>query len=55
MKEAVRDARDMALRRTLSHRGIDLEGEINNHPKYLEEAYQSGKQLADESLMSNTA
>jgi multimeric flavodoxin WrbA len=40
------DTLDMALWRTLFYRGIDLEGDINNHPEYLKEAYESGKAMA---------
>ena len=46
------DTLDMALWRTLTYRGIDLEGEIKNYPEHLEEAYASGKDLAG-SLMEN--
>lgn len=41
------DTLDMELWRTLTYRGIDLEGDINNHPEYLMEAYESGKTLAE--------
>jgi len=41
------DTLDAALWRTLTYRGIDLEGEINTHPEYLKEAYASGKELAE--------
>ena len=44
------DTLDMSLWRTLSHRGIDLEGEVNNHPEYLKEAYASGMELAESLL-----
>ena len=47
------DTLDMALWRTLTYRGIDLEGEVNNYPEHLTEAYESGKDLA-ESLKENT-
>ena len=46
------DTLDMALWRTLTYRGIDLEGEVNNYPEHLTEAYASGKDLA-ESLKEN--
>jgi len=41
------DTLDMALWRTLAYRGIDLEGDIRNHPEHLKEAYASGKELAE--------
>ncbi len=41
------DTLDATLWKTLAYRGIDLEGEIRDHPKYLEEAYASGKALAE--------
>ena len=40
------DTLDTALWRSLTYRGIDLEGEINAHPEYLKKAYASGKELA---------
>lgn len=40
------DTLDMSLWRTLFYRGIDLEGDINRHPEFLSEAYDSGKDLA---------
>lgn len=46
------DTLDMALWRTLTYRGIDLEGEVKNYPEHLKEAYASGKDLA-ESLMGS--
>lgn len=39
------DVLDMELHKSLLYRGIDHEGEINNYPEYLEEAYQAGKEL----------
>ncbi|MBN2418910.1 MAG: flavodoxin family protein [Deltaproteobacteria bacterium] len=39
------DVLDMTLHKSLLYRGIDLEGEINDYPEYLEEAYQAGKDL----------
>ncbi len=48
------DTLDMALWRTLAYRGIDLEGDIKHYPEHLEEAYQSGKELA-ENLMAGLA
>jgi multimeric flavodoxin WrbA len=39
------DVLDMELHKSLLYRGIDNEGEINDHPEYLEEAYQAGKEL----------
>jgi len=41
------DTLDMALWRTLAYRGIDLEGEVKNHPEHLKEAYTSGMELAE--------
>ncbi len=41
------DTLDMALWRSLTYRGIDLAGDINNHPEYLKEAYGSGRELAE--------
>lgn len=39
------DVLDMELHKSLLYRGIDQEGEINNYPEYLEEAYEAGKDL----------
>ncbi len=36
---------DADLWRTLLYRGLDFEGDVLKHPEYLEEAYQSGKEL----------
>ncbi len=44
------DTLDMALWRTLTYRSLDLEGEVNKHPEYLEEAYTSGRELVDSLL-----
>ena len=44
------DVLDMALWRTLTYRGIDLEGEIRNHSAHLKEAYTSGRELAESLL-----
>ena len=41
------DTLDMELWRSLTFRGVDLEGEINQHPEYLQEAYETGKALAE--------
>lgn len=41
------DTLDMELWRTLTYRGIDSEGEINRYPEFLQEAYASGKALAE--------
>jgi hypothetical protein len=41
------DVLDMTLHKSLLYRGIDLEGEINEHPEYLEEAYQAGRDLVE--------
>lgn len=40
------DVMDMQLWRSLLYRGMDLEGEVLNHPEYLEEAYQAGAEYA---------
>ncbi|MDZ7699646.1 MAG: flavodoxin family protein [Deltaproteobacteria bacterium] len=41
------DTLDMELWRSLIYRGVDHEGEVEDHPDYLKEAYQSGKALAE--------
>lgn len=41
------DVLDMTLYKSLLYRGIDLEGEINDYPQYLEEAYQAGRDLVE--------
>ena len=41
------DVLDMTLHKSLLYRGIDLEGEINDYPHYLEEAYQAGRDLVE--------
>ena len=41
------DVLDMTLHKSLLYRGIDLEGEINDYPDYLEEAYQAGSDLVE--------
>jgi multimeric flavodoxin WrbA len=40
------DVLDMELWRTLLYRRLDLEGEVLQHPEYLQEAFQAGKELA---------
>ena len=40
------DILDMEVWRTLLYRRLDLEGEVLQHPEYLEEAFQAGKELA---------
>ena len=47
------DTLDMELWRTITHRGIDFEGEINNYPEYLRDAYEAGRALA-ETLMGES-
>jgi multimeric flavodoxin WrbA len=37
------DVLDMELWRTLLYRGLDFEGDILEHPDYLDEAYEAGK------------
>ena len=39
------DALDAELWRTLLYRGLDFEGDVENYPEYLEEAYEAGKEL----------
>jgi multimeric flavodoxin WrbA len=41
------DTLDMDLWRSLLYRGLDHEGEVQDHPYYLAEAYQAGRELAD--------
>jgi multimeric flavodoxin WrbA len=36
---------DMELWNSLLYRGMDFEGDVLNHPEYLEEAYEVGKDL----------
>jgi len=36
---------DMELWRTLLYRALDFEGDVLNHPDYLEEAYRAGQEL----------
>jgi multimeric flavodoxin WrbA len=40
------DVLDMEVWRTLLYRRLDLEGEVLQHPEYLHEAFQAGKELA---------
>ena len=40
------DPLDMDLWRALLYRGLDFEGDISQHPAYVEEAYLAGKELA---------
>jgi NAD(P)H-dependent FMN reductase len=40
------DVLDMEVWRTLLYRGLDHEGDILEHPQYLAEAYQAGRELA---------
>lgn len=40
------DTLDMSLWKSLTYRGIDKAGDINDHPQYLAEAYETGKILA---------
>jgi multimeric flavodoxin WrbA len=40
------DTLDMDLWRSLLYRGLEHEGEVLEHPDYLEEAYQAGRELA---------
>lgn len=41
------DAIDVELWKSILYRGLDLEGDVLNHPDYLEEAYNSGKELVN--------
>ncbi len=41
------DTLDMDLWRSLLYRGLEREGEAQEHPDYLAEAYQAGRELAD--------
>lgn len=40
------DTLDMELWDALLYRQLDFEGDVNNHPQYLEEAYERGKAFA---------
>jgi multimeric flavodoxin WrbA len=39
------DVLDAELWRSLLYRGLDFEGDVDQHPEYLAEAYQAGKDL----------
>jgi multimeric flavodoxin WrbA len=39
------DVLDMQVWRSLLYRGLDREGEVLEHPDYLEEAYEAGREL----------
>lgn len=41
------DVLDMELLKSLLYRGLDFEGDILGHPEYLEEAYESGRELVE--------
>jgi hypothetical protein len=41
------DVLDVSLERTLAYRQLDLEGEVSNHPEYIREAYDAGRDLAE--------
>jgi multimeric flavodoxin WrbA len=41
------DVLDMELWRSLLYRNLDFEGDVLKHPKYLEEAYRSGREFAE--------
>jgi len=41
------DVLDMELWRSLLYRNLDFEDDVLKHPEYLEEAYRSGKELAE--------
>lgn len=40
------DALDMILWRSLLYRGLDFEGDAARHPDYLDEAFQTGREMA---------
>jgi multimeric flavodoxin WrbA len=42
------DVLDMELWRSLLYRSLDFEDDVLKHPEYLEEAYQAGKEFAQE-------
>ncbi len=44
------DALDMTLWRSLLYRGLDLEGDVQGHPEYLEEAFRTGGEMAESLL-----
>jgi multimeric flavodoxin WrbA len=39
------DALDVELWRSLLYRGLDFQGDVLEHPEYLEESYRAGKEL----------
>jgi len=41
------DVLDTVLWKSLLYRGLDQEGEVKNHPQYLEECYRAGVELAE--------
>lgn len=41
------DVLDMRLWRSLLYRGLDFEGDVLDHPDYLQEAYDAGRELCD--------
>jgi multimeric flavodoxin WrbA len=41
------DALDMEIWRALLYRGLDFEGDILQHPEYLEEAFLAGRELVE--------
>jgi multimeric flavodoxin WrbA len=41
------EAADTEMWRSLLYRGLDFQGDVLKHPEYLEEAYRSGKGLAE--------
>jgi multimeric flavodoxin WrbA len=42
------DTLDMDLWKSLLYRGLEHESEVQEHPEYLTEAYQAGKDLAED-------
>jgi hypothetical protein len=40
------DVLDMELWKSLLYRELDFEGDVNKHPKYLQEAFEEGRDFA---------
>jgi multimeric flavodoxin WrbA len=45
---------DLELWKSLLYRGLDFEGDVLKHPEYLEEAFHSGRELAEAIMDKNT-
>ena len=41
------DTLDMDLWKSLLYRGLEHESDVQEHPDYLDEAYRTGRQLAE--------